>query len=181
MSKIGMRPISTGSVEVSVNGSLLSFKKGNVSENYELPFNLEAVVDGDKVTIKLREDADKNKLNKELWGLHRALIANRIKGLGEGFTSVVRMVGLAYKAVVQGDKLVLSLGFSHKVEIPLEKGVELEIDKTAQILTIKSNDKFLLGNFCSKIRRLKGRDPYKATGIFVNNETLIRKAGKSKS
>lgn len=182
MSKIGMRPIETGSVKVSVKNSTdLKLEKNGLVSEHVLPSVLEAVVEDSKLFIKLQENQERNKENKEAWGLHRALVSNKIKGIDTGFSSVIRMVGLAYKAVLQQDKLILSVGFSHKIEIPLEKDIAIEIDKTGQVISLKSNDKFRLGNFCSKIRSLKGRDPYKGTGIFVNNEVLIRKAGKSKS
>ena len=183
MSKIGMRPISVTKAQISVGDSgLIKIVSDKVSLEHVLPNSLKAVYSAGSLRISLGSDGDiKDKKQKALWGLHRALLASKIKGAEEGFVSTVRIVGVGFKAAVQGPVLVMTLGYSHKIDVPLDALVSVEIDKTGQLLTLKSVDKFRLGNFCAQIRTLRSPEPYKGTGIYVNNETIIRKAGKSKS
>jgi large subunit ribosomal protein L6 len=123
----------------------------------------------------------KDKTQNAVWGLHRALVAGKVKGAEEGFVSTVRIVGIGFKAVIAGDILILSLGYSHKIELPIVAGITVETDKVGQLITLRSTDKFQLGNFCAKIRGYRKPEPYKGTGNYVNSETIIRKAGKSKA
>lgn len=178
MSKIGMRPIKVSSAKVSVNENLVQVASSSTHLSHELPEILKANFENGRLFLSLKDGVLFNKANKAVWGLHRALIASKIKGLEHGFESQIRMVGLAYKAVISGNKLIFSLGYSHKIELPLENDIKIEIDKTGQLLTLKSWDKEQLGLFCARIRAFKKPEPYKGTGVFVNNETIIRKAGK---
>lgn len=184
MSKIGMRPIPVKSVKVVVEDGdrCLTLTNGSKEFKHELPATLLAsYVDGSLKIMPRDGKVLMDKKSKMVWGLHRALVAGKIRGLEEGFVSTVRIIGLTYKAAILADKLVFSLGFSHKVELSLDKDISIEIDKTGQLITLKSYDKFKLGSFCSQIRAFRKPEPYKGTGIFVNNEVIIRKAGKSKS
>jgi large subunit ribosomal protein L6 len=119
--------------------------------------------------------------NRMLWGLHRALIFNKIKGLNVGFACTVNITGLGFKAVVSGDKITFSLGFSHKIVYQIPKGITVEVDKTGQNLTVKGVDKKEVGQVCSEIRALRPPEPYKGTGIKLATENIIRKAGKTKA
>ena len=109
------------------------------------------------------------------------MLANKLKGSDVGFENQLKINGLGYKAVVAGKNVVFSIGFSHKVEIVLPEGVNLEVDKTGQLLTFKSYDKELIGAICSKIRAIRPPEPYKGTGIKWAAEVILRKAGKAKS
>ncbi len=116
-----------------------------------------------------------------LWGLHRALLANKVKGVDTGFEKKVKIVGLGYKAQPSGKKLTFSLGYSHKVYYQLPEGVDVVVDKTGQNLVFKAADKFLLGNACDAVRALRFPEPYKGTGIIREGDVIIRKAGKAKA
>jgi len=180
MSKIGRKPIDVSNVNVEIKGQTVHYKGSKGSGIYELPvfFNIE--LDGSKLKLTVPE----NKLNRntnEAWGMHRALLANALKGVGEGFEKQLKIIGLGYKAVVSGNKVVLTLGYSHKIDLPLPKEVTLEVDKTGQLLTLKSHNKELLGEYCDKIRSLRSPEPYKGTGIRYANEEVARKAGKTKT
>ncbi len=180
MSKIGRMPIDISNVNVEVKGQTVHYKGGKDSGVYELPDFFAIKLDGSKLKLTVPE----NKLNRttnEAWGMHRALLANALKGAGEGFEKQLKIIGLGYKATVAGNKVVFSLGYSHKVELPLPKEVTLEVDKTGQQLTLKSHDKELLGAYCDKIRSLRSPEPYKGTGIRYANEEVARKAGKTKT
>ena len=179
MSKIGRKPIPVTSANVTIeNAQLLSIKGAKAEYTHELPSCL-AVEKTDGSLVLSVKDSDRK--TRMLWGLHRALIANKVKGVETGFEQQMKIVGLGYKAQLSGKKLVFSLGFSHKVDYDLPEGVAVAVDKTGQKLTLQSHDKFLLGNACDAIRSLRPPEPYKGTGIMLVGEKIRRKAGKAKS
>lgn len=178
MSKIGRKPIAIESAKIAINGGELTIKGPMAQVAHMLPDELVAIVDGNSLKITIKENTRQSRM---LWGLHRALLANKVQGVEKGFTQVMRIVGLGYKAQLTGRKLTFSLGYSHKKEVELPAGVEVELDKTGQSLTFKATDKFLLGNTCDAVRSLRPPEPYKGTGIMLDGERIIRKAGKTKS
>lgn len=178
MSKIGRRPIQLGDVQVQVQNGEVHYKGKKTSGVYKLPKELTAQVEGKSLKINASTLTNDS---KRLWGLHRALLANELKGADQGFEKQVRIVGLGYKAVSTAGKLQFSLGFSHKIDFEMPKEITVEIDKSGQLLTLRSADKVLLGLICSKIRSLKAPEPYKGTGVQYVGEVILRKAGKAKS
>ncbi len=121
--------------------------------------------------------ADKaNKLERSLWGLMRSLIANAVAGVVSGFEKKLEINGVGYRGSISGDKMTLSLGFSHPVEVQIPKGISAAIDKN--VITISGIDKQLVGEFAANIRGLKKPEPYKGKGIKYADETIRRKAGK---
>lgn len=181
MSKIGRKPISLGGVKIEIKGSEISYKGAKASGIYLLSDKLGVELKGNNLLIQPVSSAAKDRDINRIWGLHRALLSNKIKGSDVGFENQLKINGLGYKAVVTGKKVVFSIGFSHKVEIDLPEGVTLEVDKAGQILTFKSYDKELVGAICSKIRAIRPPEPYKGTGIKWATEVILRKAGKAKS
>ena len=178
MSKIGRKAIDISGVSVEVHGNLISYKGKKASGDYTLTDLLKAEIRDSQLLITAnRKTADTNRL----WGLHRALLANKIIGARTGFEKQVRIVGLGFKAVAQGSKLQFSLGYSHKIDFDLPAAVTVELDKTGQLLTCRSSDKEVLGLVCSEIRALRSPEPYKGTGIQYVGEVIRRKAGKAKS
>lgn len=182
MSKIGRKPIDLGNVQVEVKGQEIHFKGPKRSGVHVLPEILTATVKDKKLYITVKDAAGmrKNDINEE-WGLHRALVANKIRGAGTEFQKKVEIIGLGYKAVAAGKKVTFSLGYSHKIEFDLPEGVSLAIDKTGKELMFSSYDKELLGQTCSKVRSLRVPEPYKGTGIKLATEEIVRKAGKAKA
>ncbi|MBS1986950.1 50S ribosomal protein L6 [Candidatus Dependentiae bacterium] len=178
MSKIGRRPISLAGVSVTIKGNEVHYKGPRAAGVYVVPSDLQVTVEND--ALSLTPSTKSRELNR-IWGMHRALISNEIKGAAEDFVKVVQINGLGFKAALSGSKIVFSLGYSHKIEFDLPKEVALEIDKPGQKLTFKSADKELLGHVCSQIRALRPPEPYKGTGIKLLTEVLVRKAGKTKS
>ncbi len=178
MSKIGRRPIQVGDVHVEIAGSEIRYKGKSASGVHQLPDCLKAEL-ADKMLkiMPVEKNADVN-LD---WGMHRAVLANKLKGAAQPFERQLRIVGLGYKAVVTGNKMQLSLGFSHKVDVAIPAGVTVETDKSGQLLTFKSTDRALLGHICSYVRDLKPPEPYKGTGIQYSDEVIKRKAGKAKA
>ena len=136
--------------------------------------------EGDQIIVERPEHNDK--LAHSLYGTYRALIANMVHGVSEGFTKQLELVGVGYRASSQGQKLDLALGFSHNVviELPAEIKVETVSEKGQNpIVKLYSNDKELLGKVCAKIRSLRKPEPYKGKGIKFVGEIIRRKAGKS--
>lgn len=178
MSKIGRKPIDIGPVTVEIKDNSIYYKGPKATGVYELPKELQPVLTGKQ--LKLVAEHKGSDINR-LWGLHRALLANTLKGASQGFEKQLKITGLGFKAAVTGNKVQFSLGYSHKIDIELPKNVTLEVDKTGQLLTLRSPDKAELGLVGSKIRALRLPEPYKGTGIQYAQEVIRRKAGKAKS
>lgn len=183
MSKIGRKAIETKDLDVKIQGQNIVYKGPNFSGQHELPYFLKAELEGSSLFISFKDDYSKKlqRENKSHWGLHRALLANKLAGARKDFEKQVRITGLGFKAQLTGSKVQFSLGYTHKIDLDLPKGVKLEIDKTGQILNFKSPEKDLLGFFCDKVRSLRPTEPYKGTGIKFEGEVIFRKAGKAKS
>ena len=180
MSKIGRLPILLASATVKVEGNELEISGPKEKVRHKLPQELKVEIVEKEVRV-LTVAAKPDRFCNMLWGLHRALIANKVHGVQTGFQQVVKIVGLGYKAIQKGKSLTFSLGYSHPVEFVLPDSVTVNIDKTGQNLTFKSIDKFELGNVCSVVRALRPPEPYKGTGIMLADEKIIRKAGKAKA
>jgi large subunit ribosomal protein L6 len=184
MSKIGRKAIDLGAVNVEIKGQEIHYKGKKASGVYVLPDVLTAHLKDNKLVITPQKTKSARLSQREInriWGLHRALLANKIRGADHLFEKEVLINGLGFKAAVAGQKVTFNLGYSHKIDFELPKDVSLEIDKTGQKLTFKSPDKFLIGHVCSLIRALRPPEPYKGTGIKLASEVIARKAGKTKA
>ncbi len=178
MSKIGRKPIDLGTVQVELKNNTVFYKGKKGSGEHVLPSALRAHLIDHALKLECLESSRKNNM---LWGLHRALLANEIQGIDSGFQEVVNISGLGFKAVLAGKVLTFSLGYSHKIQFPLPEGIDVEVDKTGQNVTIKGKNRQLVGLTASKIRALRPVEPYKATGIKRAGEVVLRKAGKTKA
>lgn len=176
MSKIGRKPITLSTAKVEVKGKKIVISGSKIKFEHELPEELAAKLEDKTLAISAKDDT---RSTRAKWGLHRALVANKIKGVESGFEQRVKIVGLGYKVQLSGKKMVLSLGYSHKINYVLPEGVTLDVDKSGQQLLFKSHDKCLLGKVCDDVRSFKPPEPYKGTGIMRADETIIRKAGKT--
>ena len=179
MSKIGRKAISVGNVKVEIKDQDIHYTGPKASGVHTLPKVIKAQLEGALLKLVPSEKGSRD-LNR-LWGLNRALLANKIIGAEAGFEKKIEIVGLGYKAVMSGANVVFSLGYSHKIDFELPTGVSLEIDKSGQKLTFKSTDKALVGHVCSMVRSLRTPEPYKGTGVKLATEVIHRKAGKTKS
>lgn len=181
MSKIGRKPIDISGVTVDVKGQEAHFKGPKSSGVYFLPEALTATVEGDTLLLTPSKSASlkKREINRE-WGMHRALFANEIAGSKKEFEKIVEIVGLGYKANVSGNKIVFTLGYSHKIDFNVPKGVTITADKSGQKLTVTSSNRELLGQVCSDICALRRPEPYKGTGVKLSTEYVFRKAAKGK-
>lgn len=182
MSKIGRKPIDIKNLQVEVKGQDVHYKGKKLSGVHQLPDGLTVEVAGNELVVLPHGGvANASRHVKREWGLHRALLANKIKGADAPFEKEVIINGLGYKAVLSGQKIAFSLGFSHKIDFELPKEVALEVDKTGQKLVFKSTDKELLGHICSRVKELRPPEPYKGTGVKLATDVIVRKAGKTKA
>lgn len=173
MSRIGKRIIKIpNNVDVKIEQSSIVVRgpKGELALDIALDFEFK--LENGEMTV-----VSKNKnIDKAIWGLMNALASNAVKGVIDGFEKKLDIQGVGYKANVQGDKLVLSLGFSHPIEIKSPDGITFNVEKN--IITISGIDKQLVGETAAKIRALKVPEPYKGKGIRYVGEYVRRKAGK---
>jgi len=175
MSRIGRKPISIPQgVKVQVDGSVVRAEgpKGKLAQ--PVPAGLSAAIENNHVVIS-RSDEDRRV--RALHGLARALVANMVTGVKDGFERKLEIVGIGYRAQVQGRNIQLALGYSHPVIFPLPDGITAEIDKQVSI-TLRGADKALLGETAAKLRSLRKPDPYKGKGVKYANEVIRRKVGK---
>ena len=175
MSKIGKQKIElTDGVEVKVELGVV-FVKGPKGElTFTLPRGIDLVASSKEVLVERKKDT---KTLKALHGTTRSVVANMVKGVTDGWEKVLEMVGTGYRAEVRGDKLVLSVGYSHPVELTMPKGVSASVEKTE--ITIEGIDKELVGQTAAIIRSVRKPEPYKGKGIRYKDEVVRRKPGKA--
>lgn len=180
MSRIGKQPVTIPAgvtVEITSEAVVAKNAKNTLSVEILEGVKVEQVDNTLQVSIENLED----KKQKAFWGLTRSLIQNMMIGLSEGYKKSLEIVGVGYKFDVKGpQKMELSLGFSHKVNVEAPEGVVIENDKdNKNIIHLSSHDKQLLGYFAAYVRSLKKPEPYKGKGIKYVGEYIRRKAGKT--
>lgn len=176
MSRIGKKPISLPKdVEFKMEGNVVTVKGAKGSLTQEIPAAITVAQEDGQLIVSRPSD---NKQHRAFHGLSRALIANMVEGVTNGFEKKLELVGVGYRAQMQGSKLVISIGFSHPVEIEAPEGIQFEVPAVTKI-TVKGIDKQLVGNTAAHIRAIRKPEPYKGKGIKYENETIRRKAGKS--
>lgn len=182
MSRIGKLPISIpAGVSVTMKDNVVTVKgpKGELSQ--EIAPEIEVKVEGVEITVARPNDEKQNRANH---GLYRALIQNMVTGVSEGYTKVLELVGVGYRATAEGQVLELTLGFTHNIflKLPNEVKVEAKMERNQNpLITLTSNDKQLIGQVCAKIRSFRKPEPYKGKGVRFKGEVVRRKAGKSAS
>jgi len=175
VSRIGKMPVKIPQgITFKVEAGSLLVISAKAQLRTPLPPGIQAVQEGD--VVRLTRDQN-SKQQKALHGMARALLANSVRGLAEGFTRELDIVGIGYRAQVAGKKLQLSLGYSHPVEFDIPDGIEVKIDKQTH-LVVTGADRALVGQVAANIRRLRLPEPYKGKGIRYTDETIRRKAGK---
>jgi large subunit ribosomal protein L6 len=183
MSRIGKLPVTLPKgVTVNVSDANVVSVKGPLGElNQRIDKDLKVEV-VDNTIILERPSESKN--HKSLHGLSRALIANMVVGVSQGYKKELELVGVGYRAEAKGQQLEMSLGYSHEIilQLPDEVKVETKTERRSNpVITLTSIDKHLIGHVAAKIRSLRPPEPYKGKGIKFVGEQLRRKAGKSAS
>jgi len=177
MSRVGQSVINIPEgVEVKQNKNIFWVKgsKGELNTHLSDAINI-SVVD----RIITVEPKDKSSKGKALWGTTRALINSAVQGVSIGFTKDMEIVGVGYRGTLQGNKLSLSLGLSHPVEIDVPEGLSIKMDGNTKF-TVSGADKQKLGQFAAVIRSKRPPEPFKGKGIRYANEYILRKEGKKK-
>ena len=175
MSRVGKKPIPIPKeVKIDIKGDLLTVKgpKGELSRRIHPRVNIRN--ENDEITVTVN---DINKESRSLHGLHRALIANMVTGVSQGFERGLEIVGVGYRAELSGKMTTFHLGYSKPVEFQLPDTIEATVEKTK--ITLRGVDKELLGATAAKIRGLRSPEPYKGKGIRYAGEMIRRKAGKT--
>ncbi|HHU52148.1 MAG TPA: 50S ribosomal protein L6 [Firmicutes bacterium] len=176
MSRIGKKPIPVpAGVELKVEGNtaLVSGPKGKLSQ--EIPAGIEVVLEDGAIVVKRPNDEKKF---RALHGLTRSLLANMVEGVSTGYSKTLEVNGVGYRAAKQGNKLVLTVGYSHPVEIEPFPGIEFEVPAPNKII-VKGIDKQKVGQMAAEVRGVRKPEPYKGKGIRYENEYVRKKAGKT--
>lgn len=175
MSRIGRKPIPLPEgVKVVVEGQEVRVEgpKGKLSQSVPSVLTVE-VKDGQ---LQVGRTSDQRSA-KALHGLARSLLANIVQGVSQGFERKLEIVGIGYRAQLQGKSLQLALGYSHPVLFPLPEGIQAEVDRQV-LITLRGADKGLLGQTAARLRSLRKPDPYKGKGVKYVEEVIRRKVGK---
>ena len=175
MSRIGKQPVSIPSgIDVNINGSVITFKKGNVTKELDTKDYVNVEVKDNEIVFAPKGD---DRQSRAFWGTFRSLAQNVIVGLTDGYTKQLEINGVGYKAAVKGNVLELQLGFSHPINYDFPKNVQIGVEKN--IVTIKGDDKQVIGQIAAEIRSFRPPEPYKGKGVKYVEEHIIRKAGKT--
>ena len=176
MSRIGKAPVSIpDKVTVTLEGLTVTAKgpKGELSRT--LPDGVSVAQSGNTVVVS---PTNQTRRSRARHGLCRTLIANMIEGVSQGFTRKLEIVGVGYRAAVQGKKLVVSAGYSHQIEMEPPAGVSFAVEGNTTVL-VSGPNKELVGNEAAKVRSIRPPEPYKGKGIKYQGERILRKAGKT--
>jgi large subunit ribosomal protein L6 len=177
MSRIGLKPIAVpDKVQVEVRGSRVTVKgpKGELSRSFDP--DMQIALEDRALRVKRPTD---HRTHKALHGLTRALLANMVTGVSDGYSKVLEIVGTGYRAELQGEKLVLHLGYSHPIEFPAPEDISFEVPRGGRSVTVHGIDKELVGEIAARIRRQRPPEPYKGKGVRYEGEHVRRKAGKA--
>jgi large subunit ribosomal protein L6 len=177
MSRIGKRPVPLPSgVTATTEGQILSVKgpKGTL----QLTMRDEIVYDiaDDGITVK---PGNETKQARAFWGMQRTLVQNLVTGVSDGFTKVLEITGVGYRAAAQGKKLTMKLGYSHDVDIDIPEGIDVKTPDPTTV-EISGIDRQKVGQIAAEIRRWRKPEPYKGKGIKYRGEYIFRKEGKKK-
>ena len=175
MSRIGAKPIPVPSgVSISIASSEVRVKGPKGVLTSPLLPGIEVKLDGSVARVSLREASAK----RAYWGLTRALLANAVTGVSEGFQKELDIVGVGYRAQVKGRNVSFALGYSHPIEFTLPDGIDVRVEKNTHVV-VSGADKQAVGQVAARIRALRKPDPYKQKGVRYTGERLIKKAGKT--
>jgi len=176
MSRIGRKPIAIPpGVEVAIDGNLVRVKgpKGELSQGMHPEMKI--AVTGGEIIVSRPSD---EKHHRSLHGLTRSLVANMVDGVTKGFVKTLEIEGIGYKAAKTGEKVVLTVGYSHPVEIEPGPGIVLEVPIPTRVV-VRGLDKQRVGEVAAEIRAVRTAEPYQGKGIRYDNERIRRKAGKT--
>jgi large subunit ribosomal protein L6 len=176
MSRIGRLPVPlTDGAKVEILGRTVTVKGPKGSLAQELPGGINAEIADGKLLVKRRDDS---KPQRALHGLMRALLNNAVVGVTKGFSKDLEIQGVGYRAQVAGTTVSFTLGYTHPIEFPIPKGIQIAVEKQTK-LTVTGIDRQQVGHVAAKIRSLRPPDVYKGKGVRYANEIVRKKAGKT--
>jgi large subunit ribosomal protein L6 len=176
MSRVGKKPIPTAGVTVSVSGQEVKVKGAKGELSFRAPDEVAVAHEGGELTVSPRNETARA---RALWGTTRAVLANQVKGVSQGFEKTLDLVGVGYRAAMQGQNLQLQLGLSHDVIYTPPAGITIVCPKQTEV-RISGVDAQVVGQVAAEIRSFRPPEPYKGKGIRVNQEYIRRKEGKKK-
>lgn len=177
MSRVGSSAITIpADVTMSHEGGVVVVKGKNGELSAPLHSDVELKVADNLATLSPRRNTREA---KALWGTMRASVSNMVVGVSEGFTRKLEINGVGYRAAMQGNKLVLNLGYSHPVEMDVPQGLSVNVENNT-LVTITGADKQLLGQFAAEVRAKRPPEPFKGKGVKYADEYIVRKEGKKK-
>ncbi len=176
MSRIGLQEITIEeNVGVKLEGRTVTVTGPLGEIKVELPEDLDVEIKDNLINVIAKGESKQTKSNH---GTYRALIQNAVTGVNQGYSKGLELVGVGYRARMEGGKLVMSLGLNHPVEVEVPEGIQMEVPEETKIL-VKGYDKQKVGEFAAKIREIKKPEPYKGKGIRYQGEYVRRKSSKS--
>ena len=175
-SHIGKLPVTIpAGVEVKIDGQHFSVKGTKGSDSYVIPEGITAAVEGNEIVLT---PVDDQRTTRAMHGLSRSIIAGMVKGVHEGYTKALDIVGTGYRAVAKGKGIEFFLGYSHTITVNPPEGIEFELPNPNQVI-VKGTDKQVVGQVAANIRKLRAPEPYKGKGVKYTDERILRKAGKA--
>ena len=177
MSRTGKKPVAIpANVTATLDGGMVSVKGPKGALSIPMVSEVTYALEDGKLSVK---PANETKRSRAFWGMQRTLIQNLVTGVTDGFTKVLEITGVGYRANLQGKNLKLQLGYSHDVDMPVPEGLDVKTpDQTT--IEISGSDRQLVGQFAAEIRRWRKPEPYKGKGIKYRGEYIFRKEGKKK-
>ena len=176
MSRIGKLPIPLpGAVKVAVAEGAVEVKGPKGTVTTPVPPGITCAVEDQALHVRRADDV---KQTRAYHGLTRALLANAVLGVTQGYKRELDIVGVGYKANVEGDKAVFNIGYSHPCVLEIPEGIKITVEKNTHVV-VEGYDKQLVGQIAAKIRGYKKPEPYKGKGVMYTGEHIIRKAGKA--
>jgi large subunit ribosomal protein L6 len=177
MSRIGRLPIAIPKgVDVTINGATVSVKGPKGQMTHTFPARMVLEMEDDTLLVKRQSD---DRIDRSLHGMTRALINNMVTGVSTGFTRVLEVNGVGYRAEMQGQNLVLFVGYSHPVTVEPLAGISFETEAKTRQIKVMGYDKALVGQVAADIRKVRPPEPYQGKGIKYLEEKIRRKAGKA--
>ncbi|RJF86036.1 50S ribosomal protein L6 [Sphingomonas cavernae] len=177
MSRIGKVPVTVpAGVTATIEGAILSVKGPKGTLSMPMLDDISYGIEDGRIVVK---PANETKRARSFWGMHRTLVQNLVTGVTDGFSKVLEITGVGYRANAQGKKLKLQLGYSHDVDIDVPEGIEIKTPDNTTV-EISGIDKQKVGQVAAEIRRWRKPEPYKGKGIKYRGEFIFRKEGKKK-
>ena len=179
MSRIGKKPVLVpANVTPTVSGQQVKVKGPKGELSFSLPENLKVEKTAEGIAIEPRDDS---KQARAMWGMSRTMVANLIKGVTEGYSQILEIQGVGFRAAMKGKDLQLQIGFSHEVLHAIPAGIDVKVSGAKQeIITVSGIDKQMVGQVASDIRSYRPPEPYQGKGIRYKGEFIFRKEGKKK-